>query len=545
MADQTTPHIIHGKGISPGLAEGITFLHRDLLQCLAAPILIKRNDVDQQFSYLESTITKITAELLELATHVEQEMDSSLAAVFDTHQVILNDPGLKKELQAEIQGNLVNASSAVKAVFLRWEKRFLLMKSHAAQHKGADMRDISTRLSNALDGIKSTPLERLPHGCILVASQLLPSDTLFLAKRSAAAVLLEFGRSMSHAVLFTRAMGLPCITGIRDILNTVPANVQVLVDADKGEVVIQPRKPRRTRFHIHLEERRNAFAIAKKQAREPAITLDGTRIAVLANVGNRDDTERAMANGADGIGLYRTEQAYLRCATPPDTDALLKEMQHTLEPAGEKPVCVRLLDAGADKPLPFLGIPAETNPSLGRRGVRLLLARRQILETQLRAILRLSDDFDVSILIPMVTLPQEVATVKDCLADLMAERPTATRPRLGVMIETPAAALSIKDIAPHVDFLSFGTNDLTQYTFAADRENTAVDPYFDDSSDVIFRLLQIVHADAPLLPKAICGELGGRAAHIPRLLQCGIRAFSVVPPLIPAIKTAIRAVRMA
>ena len=377
MAGPTTPHIIHGRGISPGLAEGITYLHRDLLQSLAAPILIKRHDVGEQFSYLESTIAKITAELLALATHVEQEMDSSLAAVFDTHQVILNDPGLKKELQAEIQGNLVNASSAVKSVFLRWEKRFLLMKSQAAQHKGADMRDISNRLSNALDGIISTPLERLPHGCVLVASQLLPSDTVFLAQRSTAAVLLEFGRSMSHAVLFARAMGLPCITGIRDILNTVPANVPVLVDADKGEVVIQPRKPRRTRFQMHLEERRNAFAIARNQAREPARTLDGTRIAVLANVGNRDDTERAMANGADGIGLYRTEQAYLRRITAPDADELLKEMRHTLEPAAGKPVCVRLLDAGADKPLPFLGVPPETNPSLGRRACGCCLPARR------------------------------------------------------------------------------------------------------------------------------------------------------------------------
>ncbi len=544
MPNRKEAHIVHGRGVSPGLAEGITFQHRDLFQSLEAPVLINRNDVDQEFAYLEDSTAKITLELLELATHVEQEIDSRLAAVFDTHQLILNDPGLKKELQAEIQGKLVNASSAVKSVFLRWEKRFLMMKSQTAQHKGVDMRDISNRLSNALDGIVSTPLERLPHGCVLVASQLLPSDTVFLSQRSTAAVLLEFGRAMSHAVLFTRAMGLPCITGIRDILNTVPANVQVLVDADKGEVVIQPRKPRRSRFQVHLEDRRHAFAAARELARKPAITLDGTSIAVLANVGNREDTERAMANGADGIGLYRTEQAYLRSTTPPDTDQLLEEMRHTLEPAGGKPVCVRLLDAGADKQLPFLGIPAETNPSLGQRGVRLQLARPQILETQLRAMLRLSDDFDVSILIPMVTLPQDVATVRACLVRLGAERGTGTLPRLGAMIETPAAALSIKDIEPHVDFISFGTNDLTQYAFAADRENVTVEPYFNDSDDVIFRLLQIVHADAPLLPKSICGELGGRAVHLPRLLQCGIRGFSVVPPLIPAIKEAIRAVRI-
>lgn len=544
MSIQQKTHIVHGRGVSPGLAQGVTFLHRDLFKSPDKPVPIHLKDVEQEIGHLESSTAKITNDLLTLATRVEREMDSRLAAVFDAHQLMLNDAGLKNELQAEIQGKLVNASTAVKAVFLRWENRFLMMESQTAQHKGADMRDISNRLSNALDGVISTPLERLPHGCVLVASQLLPSDTVFLSQRSTAAVLLEHGRAMSHAVLFTRAMGLPCITGIRDILNSVPANVPVLVDADKGEVVIQPRQPRRTRFQSHLEDRRNAFSLAQKQARKPAITLDGTRIAVLANVGSREDTERAMANGADGVGLYRTEQAYLRSTTPPDTEELLKEMRHTLEPAGGKPVCVRLLDVGADKPLSFLRFLTENNPSLGRRGVRLQLAHPQLLETQLRAILTLSDDFIVSILIPMVTLPQDVITVRETLQRLAAERGKETLPPLGAMIETPAAALSVKGIAPHVDFMSFGTNDLTQYTFAADRENAAVEPYFNDSDDVIFRLLQIALADAPQLPAAICGELAGRAAHIPRLLQGGIRTLSVVPPLIPAIKAAIRGVRI-
>lgn len=545
MSNRGETYIVHGRGISPGLAEGITFLHRDLFptQDVSVPIHVK--DVAQEIGNLESSTAKITSDLLNLAARVEQKMDASLAAVFEAHQLILNDPGLKNELQAEIQEKLVNASSAVKAVFLRWEKRFLQMESQTAQHKGVDMRDISNRLSNALDGIVGTPLDVLPHGCVLVAHLLLPSDVVFLAQRATAAVLLEHGRAMSHAVLFTRAMGIPCITGIHEILNNVPGNVPVLVDADKGEIVIRPRKPRRTRFQAHLEDRRNAFLVAQERARKPAITLDGTSIAVLANVGNREDTERAAANGADGIGLYRTEQAYIGRTTAPSVEDLLKDMHHTLAPIGTKPVCVRLLDIGADKPLPFLGTLPEINPSLGCRGVRMQLAHPELLETQLRAILRLSDDFHVSILIPMVTLPQDVIEVRKILERLVAERGKQEQPLLGAMIETPAAALSARTIAPHVDFFSFGTNDLTQYTFAADRENITVEQYFTDSDDAIFRLLQIARDDAPQIPAAVCGELGGRAAHIPRLLQIGIRTLSVVPPLIPAIKAAIRAVRMA
>jgi len=333
MSDRQESYSVHGRGISPGLAEGITFLHRDLFRPLDAPVPINRKDVEQELGHLESSTAQITRDLLKLATRVEKVMDSRLAAVFDAHQMILNDPGLKQELQSEIQGKLVNASSAVKAVFLRWEKRFLLMESQTAQHKGADMRDISNRLSNALDGIKINPLERLPPGCVLVASQLLPSDTVFLSQCSTAAVLLEYGRAMSHAALFTRAMGLPCITGIKDILKNIPAMVPVLVDADKGEIVIRPCEERKKRFQSHLAKRSDAFTAAQELAREPAITLDGTTIAVLANVGTLEDTERAMANGADGVGLYRTEQGYLGRTIPPDTDELLAEMRRTLEPA--------------------------------------------------------------------------------------------------------------------------------------------------------------------------------------------------------------------
>jgi phosphoenolpyruvate-protein phosphotransferase len=534
------PLVIHGKAISPGLAEGMTYVHWDTLNLPDLPGSIETKDVDQELHHLESSTALITANLFALATRVEREMDANLAAVFDAHQQMLNDPVLKTELRVEIRENLVSASSAVKTVFLRWERRFLEMESRMAQQKGADMRDISNRLSNALAGIHIHPLEQIPPGSVLVAVHLLPSDTIFLSRCSAAAVLLEHGHAGSHAALFVRAMGLPCIAHIRDILTTVPANVRALVNADQGEVLLCPGKADEASFRRATVDRRRSFTAAQARAREPAMTRDGVAIAVLANVGCRDDVERAMENGADGIGLYRTEQTYMGRAKPPDADELLDEMRNTLEPAKRKPVCVRLLDAGADKPLPFIGFLAETNPALGRRGIRLLSKHRGLMETQLRAILKLAGDFDVSILIPMVTLPHDIVTVRESLGRIGKERGGGPLPRLGAMIETPAAALSVPVIAPHVDFLSFGTNDLTQYAFAADRENAAVDMYFNDSDAVIFRLLRIVHDDAPQMPLSICGELAGRAMHIPTLLRCGIRTLSVAPPLIPVIKEAVR-----
>jgi phosphoenolpyruvate-protein kinase (PTS system EI component) len=247
-----------------------------------------------------------------------------------------------------------------------------------------------------------------------------------------------------------------------------------------------------------------------------------------------------MSNGAEGVGLYRMERAYIGRGVPPDADELLIEMRQTLEAAKGYTVCVRLLDIGADKPLPFMRFLAETNPSLGRRGIRLLREYSELLTTHLRAILELSKDFDIRVLVPMVTLPDDVQVVKEHLTQLGSELQMSSLPKLGAMIETPAAALSAREIAKHVDFLSFGTNDLTQYAFAVDRENAAVERYFTDDADVIFRMMQITHEDAPDVPLSICGELAGRPENIPKLLHCGIRTFSVAPPLVPIIKEAIR-----
>jgi phosphoenolpyruvate-protein kinase (PTS system EI component) len=234
------------------------------------------------------------------------------------------------------------------------------------------------------------------------------------------------------------------------------------------------------------------------------------------------------------------ERVYLGRVAPPSIDELLNEMRHTLEAARGRTVCVRLLDIGADKSLPFMTFLAETNPSLGRRGIRLLREYPELLGTHLRAVLELAREFDISVLVPMVTLPDDVAVVKEFLEQLGSELQLSSLPRLGAMIETPAAALSAREIAKHVDFLSFGTNDLTQYAFAADRENAAVEQYFNDAADAIFRLLRITHDDVPDIPLSLCGELAGRPEYIPRLLQCGIRTFSIAAPLIPVIKETIR-----
>ncbi len=540
MPDREITLIMQGTPISPGLAEGIIHVHRSLLGPIDATEDIAQHSVEDEFSRLDVATARISDDLLVLATRVEKEIDSRLAEVFAAHQVIVSDSSLREELRKEIADNLVSASSAVKTVFLRWEKRFLLMESQVFRERGDDVRDISIRLSNALAGITVHPLDSIPPGCVLATSRLLPSDTVFLADRSAAAVLLEHGSAGSHAALFAREMGLPCISGLSNLLTTVADGALALVDADTGTVTIRPRPEQRTRFRKKVEEEEHFHRLARARAAGPAVTRDGVTISLLANVGCSDDTEKAMLNGAEGVGLYRLERAYLGRVVPPDTEELLEEMRQTLSAAKGRTVCVRLLDIGTDKPLPFLRFLAETNPSLGRRGIRLLREYPELLKTNLRAVLELAREFDVRVLVPMVTLPDDVAAVKKLLMQLGAELGVSPLPKLGAMVETPAAALSARQIAEHVDFLSFGTNDLTQYAFAADRENAAVERYFNDAADAIFRLLRITHEDVPDVPLSVCGELAGRPEQISKLLRCGIRTLSVAPPLVSIVKEAVR-----
>jgi phosphoenolpyruvate-protein phosphotransferase len=539
MSEKTL--IIQGNPISPGLAEGKIHVHRTLLGPIdAAPQRDSGHNVEQELGNLDVATSKITDDLLSVALHVEKEIDTRLSKVFEVHQLILHDASLRKELRQEIVDNLVSAGSAVKTVFLRWEKRFMMMESQISRSKSEDFRDIEIRLRNALAGITVHPLEQIPYGCILAISRLLPSDTIFLIGRSTAAVLLEYGSMGSHAALFARELGLPCISGIANLQTTIPDDAFCLVDADAGVVTIRPDEEQITVFRKTVDLKNRVIEEARANASVPAVTKNGIRINVLANVGGEDDTSVAIANGAEGVGLYRMERAYLGSIVPPSTSELLNEMRQTLRPATGRDVCVRLLDIGADKPMPYMEFMAESNPSLGRRGIRLLREYPQLLTTHLQAVLELSREFNVSVLVPMVTIPDDVAIVKNYLRQLASQLSISPLPKLGAMIETPAAALSAREIAKYVDFLSFGTNDLTQYAFAADRENAAVERYFDDSSEVIFRMLRIVHDDVPEMPLSICGELGGRPEHIARLLQCGIKTISVAPPLVPVIKETIR-----
>lgn len=531
---------LSAKTLSPGLGAGNAYVHRDALQRHDEFYEIDTGQVEAELARFKEASSHVADDLERLAGQVEEQMDAGLSDVFRAHATMLQDASLKDEMEKEIRRELVSAGSAVRTVFRRWEQRFRNMEAEVARQKGDDLRDLSRRFISALAGVRGHALEDIPQDCVLIAHRLLPSDTVYLARNKAKAVILEKGGVGSHAALFAREIGLPCIAGLENVLEQVEPGKLVLVDADAGEVVVNPSPEEADAFARRQRETKRARSEARAKAQEPAVTSDGRRIRVFANVGGVEDTLAALENGAEGLGLYRIEQAYLGRQQPPETEELLHVLRETLEPAKALPVHVRLLDAGADKPLPFMEQLAEQNPALGLRGIRFLKHYPKLAETQAKALIALAEDFDLHILVPMATLPDDLRWIKKVFHEQADKAGLKKKLRIGAMIETPAAALASRELAEQADFLSFGTNDLTQYAFAADRENAAVDAYFNDTHAAVFRMMAIVHADLPDLPLSLCGELAGRADQMQRILESGITTLSVAPPSIPEIKQAVR-----
>ena len=378
-----------------------------------------------------------------------------------------------------------------------------------------------------------------------MVERLLPSDVVPLSRRGVAAIVVDALASGAHAALLAREKRIPVVAGPPGIVHRIRNFEELLVDGSRGTIVVSPDAGTRRAFQTRLEAFDRTLMRCRGTCREPAFTLDRQLITVEANLGAHDDVELAIDNGADGVGLFRIEQLYLARVLPPSEVELFEELRALMAPLRGRPVTIRLLDVGGDKPVPFLPFPTEPNPSLGRRGVRLLLAYPQLARTQLAALFRLAQEQDVRILVPMVTLEEDIREMRVLFDATLEAFPGAKRPPFGAMIETPAAALGVATIARHVDFLSVGTNDLAQYTLAAGRDDPAVSHYYDDTHAAVLRLLAIIITDAPGIPIALCGELAGREQTMPQLLRLGFRSLSMAPGLIPSAKEQIRSVRLA
>ncbi len=530
-----------GKGVSPGLAQGKAFVYRDILQRDSELYVIDPAQIENEKARIEDAIDDVRQSLMLDAQRIEERLGKQLADIFLAQEAILLDPAVVEELKRTLEVERINAEQVVRTVFRLLARRFRDMRNDMFRARGDDIDDLSRRLLLSLAGISAHSLEHLPTNTVLVARHLLPSDTVFLSRLSTVAVLAEFAGPAAHAALLARELGIPCVGGIAELLESVHTGDVVLVNGDQGTAVVNPTARARHRFAKDLDQvRQRRETMAHVSRRERAVTVDGSEVAVMANVRSREDVELAMHCGADGIGLFRTEPFFLSTKHLPSDREFADFLLNSLHLAQGRYVDVRLLDVGADKNPLYLHLPSEPDPFLGRRGVRVLLEYPELLEAQLRAVLEVSQYFSIGVLIPMVTTERDVIKVAQRFRQLADDIGIRTLPRLGAMIETPAAALSIPSLKKHVNFFSIGSNDLTQYTLAAGRENPLVTEYFIDDHPSILRLIELVIKESGDTPVSLCGELAGRIDLIPSLLRAGLRSFSVPATLVPDVKDAIK-----
>lgn len=536
---------LYGTRISPGLAVGTAWVAGDILECSAEAVRIEAAQVEAEMERIRRAFLEVEAELEKSARLISEQLDPRLGEIFHAHEMMLDGFLSSGQIERELRESLVPAPQVVRRVFRQWEAKFAALKSEAFRVRADDILDLARRILRRLEGAEAYGLAAMPAGSVLVTERLLPSDVVSLSRRDVAAILVESLGQGSHAALLTREKNIPAVAELPGLLSRIRRGDTLLVDAFRALVVISPAMETQLAFERRLDAHRSRQVRCKGECRKPAVTLDGQTISVEANLAAYDDIELVIENGADGIGLFRIEQLYFARESPPSEDELYDELQALINPFRDRPVTIRLLDIGGDKPLRSLNLPPETNPLLGRRGVRLLLAFPQLVRPQLRALLRLSRDQPVRILVPMVALERDIQKIRELFGIVAREMGLQQLPPFGAMIETPAAALTVADIARHSDFLCVGTNDLTQYTLAVGRDDATVSDYYIDDHPALLRLLELVVREAAGKPLTICGELGGREDAIPKLLQMGFRALSIAPPLVPAAKELIRSISIA
>jgi phosphoenolpyruvate-protein phosphotransferase len=537
-----TELILRGTRISPGLGSGAVWVAGEILDCSAETHRIEPKQADAEMERVRRAFVQVEAELEESARRVSEQIDPSLAEIFRAHRLMLESLLSSNEFERELRGSLTNAAEAVKRVFRNWEAKFAAIQDGTLRERADDILDLARRVLRQLEGADAFGLAAMPAGSVLVTQRLLPSDVIALSPKDVKAIVVESLGQGSHAALIAREKGIPTLTGLPGLLSQIRSGDEALVDAFREALIISPSPNTRRDFDHRLEAYRASLLTCKGECRKPAITRDGQKISVEANLAAHASIDTVIENGADGVGLFRIEELYFSRDLPPSEEELFTDLQHLVAPLREKPVTIRLLDIGGDKAIPSLRLPFESNPLLGKRGVRLLLDYPQLARTQFKSLLRLSQSQDIRILVPMVTLERDMQQIRDLLAAVAHEMGIQNPPPLGAMIETPAAALTVGQIARHADFLSVGTNDLTQYTLVAGRDNATVSNYYEDTHPSMLRLLGIIIAEASGKPVTICGEMAGREEVIPTLLAIGFRALSISPPLIPTTKELIRSI---
>ncbi|MCE2945214.1 MAG: phosphoenolpyruvate--protein phosphotransferase [Lysobacteraceae bacterium] len=538
---------LQGVGASKGLALGRARVrHPHALQI--AEETISPEHVDAELARLDGALEAARVELAGLRGRLHGTLAQEIGEFLDLHVLILDDPELREGLRDLIRTGRYSADYALKLQRDRLAQAFQAMDNDYFRVRLDDLDHVIGRVHAALHRREDDGVIGLA-GEILVADDIAPAELAELSRRQLVAVVTRTGSPLSHSAIIARGLHLPMVVGCADALSHVNDGDALVLDGRDGLIVVEPDADDLARYRALKAKIERKRASLERLRRAPTRTRDGIDIGLHANGERREEIAEALAAGADGIGLFRTEFLFMGRATVPDEEEQFLAYRDAVLGMAGRPVTLRTLDLGADKAdSSGLALRNEPNPALGLRGVRLSLSRPTLLDAQLRAMLRASAFGPVRILVPMVTAREEIDAVRTRL-HLLASRlrdedvPTGERVAYGVMVEVPAAALTLADYADLVDFAAVGTNDLVQYLLAADRTHEALDGLYSERHPAVLRLLHQLFAQArdARLPIHVCGEFAGRAEDVPLLLALGLRDFSVHPGAVLEVREAIRA----
>ena len=510
---------------------------------------VKITDAEAEKNRYYEAVETAFKQLGELHDKALREVGEANAAIFEIHQMMLEDDDYKESVEHIIESQMVNAEYAIAQTGDNFSQMFAAMDDEYMRGRAADVKDITERLLGILSGNTGSGVD-VDEPVIMVAEDLAPSETVQMDKSKILSFVTQKGSVNSHTAILARTMGIPALIGSDIVIDDSLNGKQGVVDGTNGVVYIEPDEATLSAMQEEQRKDNEKKALLQELKGKEDVTLDGKKIKLYSNIGNIKDLANVIANDAAGIGLFRSEFIYLESDTFPTEEEQFNIYRTVAESMAGKPVIIRTLDIGADKQCDYFGLDKEDNPALGLRAIRICLTRPEIFKTQLRALYRASAYGNISIMYPMIISEQEVDKIKvienEVKAELTEQGIEFGNPKSGIMIETPAAVIMSRQLAKKVDFFSIGTNDLTQYTLAIDRQNTKLDDFYDAHHPAVLAMIRMVveNAHAEGIWAGICGELGADTTLTEEFLKMGVDELSVSAGKVLAVRKVIRETRI-
>jgi phosphotransferase system enzyme I (PtsI) len=540
--------ILHGKSVYNDICIGkISFFKRN-------ESIIKRikiQDSDSEIERFHNAKKLAVEQLSQLHKKMIKSVGEADAAIFEIHQMMLEDLDYCDSIENIIKSQKVNAEYAIGVTADNFSDMFLAMDDEYMRGRAADVRDVSERLINVLNGVDNNIIDDSDQKYIIAADDLAPSETVQLDKSRVLGFILKNGSASSHTAILARSMGIPAIIGIGEQLLKEYDRADCIVDGFTGTIYVEPDKDTlKIMKEKQLEADRQKRLLLELKGKDN-VTIDGTKVNIYANIGSPADVAKVLYNDAGGIGLFRSEFLYLENDDFPTEEQQFAAYKQVAENMAGKKVIIRTMDIGADKQADYFNLKHEDNPALGYRAIRICLTQTDIFKTQLRALYRAAMFGNISIMYPMITSVEEVIKIKEIVSEVKEELMAQGIPfkddvETGIMIETPAAALISDELAKEVDFFSVGTNDLTQYTLAIDRQNRMLEPFCNTHHKAVLKLIRMAADNAHKEGKwiGICGELGADITLTEEFLKMGIDELSVSANMVLQVRDKVRSINL-